>query len=398
MTLMSKRELHDVVGQLLIGGFAGRDIPAHLVRLVETGVLGGVILFARNIESVEGVAILLRQLAAISTPSDKLMFAVDQEGGRVQRLRKPFPELPPMRQLGQRAEAPLAQAAGRLLGACLRRIGFHQNYAPVLDVDSNPMNPVIGDRAFSDDPDEVGRLGVAFIDGLQSEGVAACAKHFPGHGDTNTDSHLELPVLPHAWSRLEAVELKPFVEAVKADVASIMTAHILFPDLDPDLPATLSPRLLRPVLREKLGYEGVIVSDDLEMKAISARWSIGEAAVRAIDAGCDQLLICHHLERVEEAHAAIIRAVESGQLAPSRVLEAAERVRRLKARYVNHHSASDSDSDLDSDSSYSECSVSDALAYLQAQPDFSPGLSETLEHLAGLADASAQDPTEPHTS
>ncbi|MBK8011546.1 MAG: beta-N-acetylhexosaminidase [Deltaproteobacteria bacterium] len=383
MTLMSKRELHDVVGQLLIGGFAGYDIPTQLARLVEKGVLGGVILFARNIESVEGVANLLRRLAALSTPNEKLMFAVDQEGGRVQRLRKPFPELPPMRWLGQRAEAPLAHEAGRLLGACLRRIGFHQDYAPVLDVDSNPDNPVIGDRAFSNDADEVGRLGVAFIAGLQSEGVAACAKHFPGHGDTSTDSHLELPVLPHTWSRLEALELKPFAESVKADVASIMTAHILFPDLDPDLPATLSPRLLRPVLREKLGYAGVIVSDDLEMKAISARWGIGEAAVRAIDAGCDQLLICHHLERLEEAHEALIHAVESGQLATSRVREAAERVARLKARYVNRAS---------------ECSVPEALAYLEAQQHRVSGFGETLERLAGLAGAPANDPTEPRIS
>jgi beta-N-acetylhexosaminidase len=213
-------------------------------------------------------------------------------------------------------------------------VGFHQNYAPVLDVDSNPDNPIIGNRSFSRDPNRVARLGAAFIDGLQSAGVAACGKHFPGHGDTSVDSHLELPSLPHDMERLMSVELVPFRAAARAGVASIMTAHVLFEALDSDHPATLSEKVLVPILRNELGFDGVIVSDDLEMMAIADHYGIEEAAVRAIRAGCDQLLICKNADWIPRAHEAIAKAVEKGTLSRDRIFESAARVDRLKTQYV----------------------------------------------------------------
>jgi beta-N-acetylhexosaminidase len=325
-------ELHEAVGQLLVGGFPGEQIHEEFAALVREARVGGAILFSRNFTTLEDVGDMIQRLTSL-TAREPIWIAVDQEGGRVQRLRAPFPELPPMRAFGEANKKTLVQRAGDLLGASLRLFGIQQNYAPVLDVDSNPANPIIGDRSFSRDPSAVARLGAAFIDGIQGAGVAACGKHFPGHGDTGTDSHLELPALPYDRARLDAIELVPFRAAVRTDVAAIMTAHIMFPALDPEHPATLSDRVIEPLLRRELGYDGVIVSDDLEMKAIADHYGIEDAAVRAIRAGCDQLLICDHPSLVARAHRAIVNAVDKGTLDRARVLEAAARVRRMKAAF-----------------------------------------------------------------
>ena len=211
---------------------------------------------------------------------------------------------------------------------------FIKTFAPVLDVDSNPDNPIIGDRAFSNDPHAVARLACAFIDGLQSGGVAGCGKHFPGHGDTNVDSHLALPKLDHSRERLDEIELVPFKAAARVEVAAVMTAHILFAALDDEHPATLSEKVLVPLLRDTIGYRGVIVSDDLEMKAIADHYGVEDAAVRAIRAGCDQLLICSKPDWVDRAYEAIVKAVEDGTLPRERVMEAADRVETMKQRWV----------------------------------------------------------------
>jgi beta-N-acetylhexosaminidase len=330
---MSDAQVHQDAGQVLMGGFVDVDIDPAFSQLVESGRVGGAILFRRNIESPAQTQDLLQRLTALQT-SEPLMYAVDQEGGRVQRLRDPFPELPPMRVFGDAGRKTLARRAGALLGRTLRAIGFHQDFAPVLDVDSNPDNPVIGDRAFSNDPNIVARLGAAFIDGMQTEGMAACAKHFPGHGDTNVDSHLALPRLDHDLERLRAVELVPFRAAVAVDVASIMTAHILFSAFDDEHPATLSEKVMGPLVRDEVGYRGVVVSDDLEMRAVADHYGVADAAVRSIRAGCDQILICKHPELIAEAHEALVKAVESKTLSKYRLAEAAQRVRLLKQRYV----------------------------------------------------------------
>jgi beta-N-acetylhexosaminidase len=202
-----------------------------------------------------------------------------------------------------------------------------------MDVDSNPKNPVIGDRSFGDDPELVGRLGVAFIRGLEDGGVAACAKHFPGHGDTEVDSHLELPVVGHSRSRIEDVELRPFRAAVGASVASVMTAHVLVPDYDEHRPATLSAPVLR-LLREGMGYPGVIVSDDLEMKAVAQRWPAGEAAVLAAEAGCDVVCVGKSADAQVEAIEGLVRGLESEQLTSAAADDTALRIKRLKERFL----------------------------------------------------------------
>jgi len=331
---MTDAQVHHDAGQVLMGGFEGLDPDPDFVRLVNNGRVGGAILFRRNIDSPHQAQDLLSRMASLPSPR-ALMFSVDQEGGRVERLKAPFPELPTMRSFGEVGRKTLTRRIGALLARTLRAVGFHQDFAPVLDVDSNPANPVIGDRAFSNDPNIVARLGAAFIDGLQSEGIAACAKHFPGHGDTHVDSHLALPRLDHDIERLRAVELVPFRAAVAIDVASIMTAHILFAAFDDEHPATLSDKVMGPLVRDEVGYRGVVVSDDLEMKAIADHYGIGDAAVRSLKAGCDQILICRHPDLLAEAHEAIVKAVEAGQLSKHRLREAAERVEQLKRHYVD---------------------------------------------------------------
>lgn len=328
-----ENRLRNAVGQLIVGGFSGETIHPSIVQLVSEGLIGGVILFTRNLPTVEHARSLVRALSALPAPVP-LLISVDQEGGRVQRLRSPFPELPPMRAFGHLNREDQAWAAASMLGKSLRHVGFHQNYAPILDIDSNAENPVIGDRAFSSQAEVVTRLGAAWIGGLQSEGVAACGKHFPGHGDTNVDSHLALPRLDHDLTRLESVELLPFAGAIQAGVSSIMTAHILFTAMDDQHPATLSDRIIQPLLRTRLGFDGVVVSDDLEMKAITDNYGIGDAAVRAIAAGCDQILVCHRADRIEAAFDALLTFATTGDSQKSRILEAAARVERLKNKYV----------------------------------------------------------------
>jgi beta-N-acetylhexosaminidase len=223
---------------------------------------------------------------------------------------------------------------GAALAHELRACGVRWDFAPVVDVDTNPANPVIGDRSFGDDPELVGRLGAAMIEGLQQGGVAACAKHFPGHGDTELDSHLELPAVDHSPARLAEVELPPFRAAIAAGVASIMTAHVVVRELDDRLPATLSPSVIAGLLREELGFDGVVVSDDLEMKAVARGWSPGEAAVLAAEAGCDLLPFCSLHDAQVEGVEALVRAAESGRLSWKAVEAAVGRIRDMKDRYL----------------------------------------------------------------
>jgi beta-N-acetylhexosaminidase len=279
------------IGQLLIGSLPARTITPELRSLAREFQLGGVIFFARNIEEPEQVAELSHDVQSLAQ-AVPLWVSVDQEGGRVARLKAPFTEWPPMAVLGRSGDVKLARRFAEALAAELLAVGITLDYAPVLDIHTNPKNPVIGDRALAEDAEAVGRLGVAIVDGLQSSGVAACGKHFPGHGDTSVDSHLELPLVEHPPDRIRRVELVPFRDAIRAQVAFIMTAHVLVPSLDEENPATLSPRVVQAILRDELQYQGVILSDDLEMKAIAAHHAVPDAAVQAIAAGCDGLLIC----------------------------------------------------------------------------------------------------------
>jgi beta-N-acetylhexosaminidase len=322
------------IGQLLIGSLPGTTIPPELRSLAREFQLGGIILFARNVEAPEQVGEL--SLDAQSMAGElPLWVSVDQEGGRVARLRAPFTEWPPMAVLGRSGDAPLASRFAAALAAELKAVGITLDYAPVLDIHTNPKNPVIGDRALAKDADMVARLGAAIVRGLQDNGVAACGKHFPGHGDTSVDSHLELPIVEHPPDRIRRVECVPFREAIRAEVAFIMTAHLLVPSLDEEQPATLSPRIVQELLRDELGYQGVILSDDLEMKALASTWAVPDAAVQAIAAGCDGVLVCSGgLEAQAATLEALVHAAEDGRIPYTRVDDALSRQRRAKERFL----------------------------------------------------------------
>jgi beta-N-acetylhexosaminidase len=302
-------------GQLLFAGFAGTTLPDDLAALIGAGRVGGVVLFARNIESPAQLRALVAELHARAPADAPLCVSIDQEGGRVQRLRAPWTEWPPMRRLGEHGSPADTQAVAGALGRELADLRIDLDFAPVADVDTNPANPVIGDRSFSRDPEAVARHAVAFTQGLQREGVAACAKHFPGHGDTTVDSHLELPRIDHGRERLERVELVPFRAAAAAGVASMMTAHVWLPQIDARLPATLSPSVLA-LLRDEIGYRGLVFSDDLEMRAIADRFAPAAVTHAALAAGVDALLVCSRADLRD----AVLAALEA---APDPLVEAA---------------------------------------------------------------------------
>ena len=322
------------VGQLLIGSLPGAVLTPEIRSLAREFSLGGVILFSRNIEEPEQVAELAIDVQSLASALP-LWVSVDQEGGRVARLRKPFTEWPPMAVLGRSGSVELAGRFAAALAAELRAVGITLDYAPVLDIHTNPKNSVIGDRALAEDADLVARLGAAIVRGLQDNGVAACGKHFPGHGDTSVDSHLDLPVVEHPPDRIRRVECVPFREAIRADVAFIMTAHVLVPALDEERPATLSPGVVQTILREELAYPGVILSDDLEMKAIAKAYAMPDAAVAAVAAGCDAVLICSgDIEGQAATLEALVHAVEDGRIPYKRMEDALTRLRRAKERFL----------------------------------------------------------------
>jgi len=331
------KEIVRRIGQRFMVGFEGLVPSPDVKHVIRDFGAGHVILFARNVERPEQVAELVRELQEIARDAGHerpLLVAVDQEGGRVARLREPWTLWPPLRAVGRTGSEETARRMGRALAHELSACGIRCDFAPVVDVDTNPNNPVIGDRSFGDDPDLVGRLGAAMIRGLQEGKVAACAKHFPGHGDTDLDSHLDLPAVEHGLSRLQDVELRPFRMAIEAGVATIMTAHVVVRELDDGRPATLSPRVIDALLRQEMKYGGVVVADDLEMKAVAKSWKLGEAAVLAAQAGCDILPVCKTPDAQVEAMEGLIRAAESGDIGSTAQDDASDRIRALKDRYL----------------------------------------------------------------
>ncbi|WP_324716469.1 beta-N-acetylhexosaminidase [Carboxydochorda subterranea] len=331
------------VGQLLMVGFPGVEPPPSLLERIERGEVGGVILFSRNVKTPDQVRSLVRQLQDVSlhagVPGGQagigLLIATDQEGGRVVRLKPPATWFPSAMALGATGDVELVEALALAMGRQLRAVGVNMDLAPVLDVNNNPANPVIGLRSYGEDPQLVARLGAAAVRGLQSAGVAATGKHFPGHGDTALDSHVDLPVVPHDRERLERVELVPFRAAIAGGISAIMTSHVVFPAIEPEpgRPATHSRAVLEGLLRGELGFGGLIVTDCLEMRAISDRFEPGEAAVRAFEAGADLILVSHTESRQREAYRALVDAARSGRISRQRLRESVERVLALKRRY-----------------------------------------------------------------
>lgn len=321
------------VGQLFMIGFDGTEVSTDLRAFLREYQPGGVILFARNLESMSQIVELTNELQRCS-PHAPLLIAIDQEGGRVSRLPKDFTIFPACDVVGRCQSADLAYAVAATTAKELLAVGINMNMSPVLDVNSNPSNPVIGDRAFGTTPTIVSELGLATIRGLQDNRVVPCGKHFPGHGDTNADSHLELPVVTAPRARLEQTEFPPFQRAIEQGLPTIMTAHVLYRELDARRPATLSPTIIQGFLREELAYDGLVLTDDLEMHAIIDHYGIEEAAVQAMLAGCDMPLICKDRSREIAAMNGVRHAIECGKISTERLEHSLARIRRVKERFL----------------------------------------------------------------
>jgi beta-N-acetylhexosaminidase len=324
-------DLEAAAARLLTVGFPGKNLGSELERLLERGV-GGIILFSRNVGSAREVFELVR--AAKRRAARPLLVTIDQEGGAVARLRDGFTRVPSMRALGATRDPVLAHAVGGVMGRELAAVGVDLDFAPVLDVDTNPQNPVIGARSFGSDPENVALLGEALARGLMDAGVAACGKHFPGHGDTHQDSHHELPRLAHDRERLRTVELVPFGAAVRAGFPAMMTAHVVMEAFDAEVPATMSRAVIGGMLREAMSFGGVVFTDDVDMRAIAGHFAVEEVARACLVAGVDAFLCCQSVDVAHRMIDAIVHAVRSGAVPESRLVEAGERVQKLAARWA----------------------------------------------------------------
>jgi beta-N-acetylhexosaminidase len=331
---MSPSGFRRQLGQLVMLGFDGLHVPPEVRALAREFDIGGVVLFKRNVDSPEQVAELAFDCARLcgAVPA---WVAVDQEGGRVARLRRPFTEWPPMAALGRAGDEALAARFARAMARELASVGITFDFAPVLDVLTNAANPAIGDRALGDRADLVAGLGTAIVEALQDEGVAACGKHFPGHGDASVDSHHDLPVLDLPPDRFDAIDWVPFRAAIAKSVAGVMVAHVLVPAFDEVEPASLSRPIVTGLLRDRLGFENLILTDDLSMKGCSARYALPAATVKAVAAGHDSALLCEPNHDAQAAALeALVHAFEDGALPLAQVEASVARHARLKARYA----------------------------------------------------------------
>ena len=334
------KTLREIVGQLLMIGFGGTTVTTELIDWIQEYRPGGVILFSRNLVDPEQIARLTNALQD-AAPGPPLFIAIDQEGGRVSRLPKGFTIFPAAATVAACRSTDVVYSTAEVTAKELRAVGINMNMAPVLDVNTNAANPIIGNRAFGETPEDVCSFGVAAMAGLQDNGVIACGKHFPGHGDTITDSHKVLPVVTATRERLYAIELLPFRHAIGQGLRTIMTAHVRYPALDPQFPATLSRIILSDLLRTELRFQGVTITDDLEMNAILDHGSVGEAAVQSLRAGADILLVCHRQDRQSEVIRAIEQALESGDLSMEQIRVSAERIQVLKQDFLEKYTPVD---------------------------------------------------------
>ncbi|HOR41880.1 MAG TPA: beta-N-acetylhexosaminidase [Atribacterota bacterium] len=345
--LISRMSLPEKIGQLFQVGFNGSRVTSEIREMITDYKVGGIIYFRRNIASIPQIAKLsdgLQELSINEGSGLPLIISIDQEGGLVNRINE-ITHFPGNMTLGATKNPELAQQSGKYIALQLKALGINMDFAPVLDINNNPLNPVIGTRSFGGDPLLVANLGVAFIKGMQGEGVIACAKHFPGHGDTDVDSHLALPVIKHKKEYMLEVELYPFQQAINSGVDSIMTAHIYFPALDPEkgLPATLSYNILTGLLREELGFTGIIISDCMEMKAIAESFGTVAGAVKSIQAGADLILISHSIDKQREAVTAVVESVKEGSITEERINQSLFRILNLKRKKIGLESLPVSD-------------------------------------------------------
>ncbi len=326
--------LKKLIGQRIIIGFDGTRTPADVLRFDEEWGIGGYILFKRNLEEFEQLMTLTEELWGLG-PSIPPFIGVDQEGGVVHRVPEPFTVFPSMGSLGNVSSVSVAYEAGAVIGRELTATGFNVNFAPVLDLNTNTDNPIIGQRSISNDPVRVAVLTKAMVQGTHDNSVIACGKHFPGHGDTREDSHETLPVCDLDLDRLREKELYPYRELIQnpPHLDMVMTAHVLYPKVDPERPATLSRKFLQDILRLEIGFKGLIVTDDLEMKAIADNMSIEDATRQALEAGVDIFMVSRDPEKQIAVLETLLKEAESGNY-PKHLWERnCRRIRDIKARH-----------------------------------------------------------------
>ena len=333
------------VSQLLVAGIEGTQLGQDAVQAVQDYQVGGVILFGRNVESAWQLAELTNGLKDLNGDYTPLFLCVDQEGGRVDRMPPEVERTPSAWSVGQTLDTEGVGAAyGALLAEECAAFGFNMDFAPSLDIWSNPDNTVIGDRAFGNDWEWTAFFGMSAVESMEEQGgVIPVVKHFPGHGDTSVDSHVALPVVDKSLEELWQSELVPFNMTLNQEdyfgaqagpsAPAVMVAHILLSQVDPDYPASLSHRVVTGLLREEMDFDGVVCTDDLTMGAVSNTYGMGEAAVLAVEAGCDLLLVCHGADNLTAARDALLEAVDSGRLSPERLDESVKRILSLKVEY-----------------------------------------------------------------
>lgn len=317
------------LGHLFIVGIPQPTLDNETQTLLQELQPSGIILFRRNYTAPAALAVLCAELHSLFS-THRPLIALDHEGGRVHRVGPPFTHFPPALRIGQTGSVTLAYRVGLAMGHELRRVGVDIDFAPVLDVLTNPANTVVGDRSFSSDPSQVALFGCALAHGLRESGVIPCGKHFPGHGGTLMDSHEDLPQDDRRREELDRIDLYPFQQAIREGIEMLMTAHVRYPTLDPDLPATVSPKIITGLLRHQMHYEGVVVTDDLEMGAVVRHSTVEQTVVNALNAGADIMLVCHKIELALTARDACLRAVEDGTLSQQRVEEAVQRINALR--------------------------------------------------------------------
>lgn len=332
---IDEMSLEEKVGQLVIVGIDGYQNDQHSIQFMEQYHVGGFIFFKRNIQDSAQMLGLINSLketnaAAANIP---LFLSIDEEGGKVSRLPEEFLKFPSNQIIGQRNDSDFSYKVGGILGKELHAFGLNVDFAPVLDINSNPKNPVIGDRSFGTTAEIAGKLGVATMNGIQSQNIISVVKHFPGHGDTSVDSHIGLPRVNHDMDRLESFELKPFAEAIENGAEVVMVAHILLPKLDAQNPASFSKTIISDVLRTQMNFNGVVITDDFTMGAIEENYNMGEAAVKSIQAGSDIVLVCHEFEKQKAVVDALLNAARTGQLSSGRIDESVYRILNLKKKY-----------------------------------------------------------------
>jgi beta-N-acetylhexosaminidase len=326
--------LDEKIGQMVVVGIDGYTIDDKTVSMIKDNHVGGFILFGKNIKSTTQMVELLNSLKqANGVNKTPLFLSVDEEGGRITRMPKELKRIPTNKRIGLVNNKEFSYKIGSVIGEEIGTIGFNMNYSPVLDINSNPKNPVIGDRSFGSEPELVGDLGVQTMKGLQSQNVISVVKHFPGHGDTDVDSHIGLPIINYDIERLKEFELIPFKEAINSGADAVMIAHILLPKIDKDSPASLSRKIITDILREELNFDGVVITDDMTMGAIIKNYNIGDAAIKSVNAGADIVLVCHGNDRKLLVINSLKSAVEDGVMSQERIDESVYRILKLKEKY-----------------------------------------------------------------